>query len=178
MVNLAQHRDRSSHRHQPRSMVNSVGQPALGERSHPCDASNKRLLREGHPLEALQQCEAALAINPHRVENWCDRAEVLACLNRYEEALDNVEQAQELAGFSDPNIWLQKATILILLARYQEALSCCRYVLQRHANHLQAWLFQGVALQRMGHYQEAYRSYRQVITLTQKTVQATAKTAP
>lgn len=94
------------------------------------------------------------------MESWCRRADALAALDRYEDALHSLEQAQELAGFGQPRLWVQKAVILILLNRPQEALSDCNYALWLEPEHAQAWLFRGVSLQRMGRYPEAYRSYR------------------
>jgi tetratricopeptide (TPR) repeat protein len=118
------------------------------------------LLNAGRYEDALGLFEQALALQPHDVESWCRRADALAALDRYEDALHSLEQAQELAGFGQPRLWVQKAVILILLNRPQEALSDCNYALWLEPEHAQAWLFRGVSLQRMGRYPEAYRSYR------------------
>lgn len=119
----------------------------------------KILLEAGLPEAALGQFEFALDLDAHAAEGWAGRGEALACLNRYEEALENLEQAQELAGLSDIAIWIQKATVLILLGRPVEALSCCEYVLMLRPDHTQAWLFRGVAQQRLGEFRAASESY-------------------
>jgi tetratricopeptide (TPR) repeat protein len=124
------------------------------------------MLSTGRYQEALGQFEQALALQPHAIAGWCGRAETLACLNRYEDALSSVEQAQELSSVADAQIWLQKAVILIFLQRYDEALSCCGLILQRHPEHIQALLFQGVARHRLGQHRKAYRSYCRVKALT------------
>lgn len=106
-----------------------------------------RLLLHGGQYErALQQFEQALAWQPHAIAGWCGRAEALACLDRHAAALSSVEQAQALSTVVDTQIWLQKAVLLIWLERYEEALYCCTLILHRHPDHVQAWLFQGVAL--------------------------------
>lgn len=106
-------------------------------------------------------------MNPHDVESWCHRAELLTRLQRYEEALSSLEQAEALAGFPETKICIQKAVLLILLSRYLEALTCCEAVLQQEPDHLQAWLFRGVACHRLGRYREAYRSYGRAIPPTE-----------
>lgn len=126
----------------------------------------RSLLEQGQHCDALHQFEQALKLRPHLIEGWCGRAEGLACLDRYDEALSSLEQAQDLAEYADLRIWVQKAVVLILLQRYEEALSCCAVALQRQPKHVQALLFQGVALHRLGRYRQAYRSYQQVKTLT------------
>ena len=125
----------------------------------------KLMLSRGQYQAALQQFEQGLAL-PHAIAAWCGRSEALACLNRYEEALRSIEQAQMLSDLTDTQIWVQKAVVLIFLQRYEEALSCCTLILQRHPHHVQALLFQGVALHRLGQYRKAYRSYRQVTELS------------
>jgi tetratricopeptide (TPR) repeat protein len=121
--------------------------------------------------DALAQFEQALAVAPHAVDGWYYRADALACLNCYEEALQSLEQAQELDGFEASHIWVQKAVVLILLNRHNEALNCCNQALRKEPNHCQAWLFRGVALHRLGHYQEAYRSYCRASGQTQSNTQ-------
>jgi|GEM_PF-1911172 tetratricopeptide (TPR) repeat protein len=125
-----------------------------------CELS-KLFLQQGRYAEALDLTEQALALHPHDVESWYARAEALACLNRYDEALTSLEQAQELAGFEVAYLWVQKAVVLILLDQPQMALTCCHQALQLEPTHNQAWLFRGVALHRLGRFREAYRSYQQ-----------------
>lgn len=120
------------------------------------------LLDAGQYLAALGQFEQALNHQPHDVESWYGRGEALAGLNRYEEALDSWDQAQELSGFVETRIWVQKATVLILMHQPEAALRCCNYALWLEPEHRQAWLFRGVALHCLGLFQEAERSYNRV----------------
>jgi tetratricopeptide (TPR) repeat protein len=117
----------------------------------------------GRYPEALDQFEQALTAHPHDIESWYSRADALACLGRYEDALQSLEQAQELAGFADTRFWVQKAVLLILLNQPEAALNCCNQVLWRSPSHRQAWLFRGVALHRLGRFRASYRSYQRVL---------------
>ncbi|PZV08962.1 MAG: hypothetical protein DCF32_03505 [Leptolyngbya sp.] len=126
-----------------------------------CELGKIRL-EMGRFEDALGLFEQALALQPHDVESWHNRAEALTCLGRYEDALASLEQAQTLAGFATPRLLVQKAVVLIWLSRLEAALTCCNRALWLNPNHSQAWLFRGVALQRLGRSQEAHRSYRRV----------------
>lgn len=120
----------------------------------------KLYLERGRHQDALTQFEQALTAHPHDVESWYSRAEALACLNRYDDALHSLDQAQELAGVAEIRLWVQKAILLILLDRPQAALNCCNRALWLNPAHTQAWLFRGVALYCMGEFQASYRSYQ------------------
>lgn len=128
-----------------------------------CGEMGKLFLEQGCYQEALAQFEQALALDPHQAENWCGRADTLSCLGRYDEALQSVEQAQALAGLTNPRLWVQKAVLLIVLNQPKLALTCCNQALWRSPSHAQAWLFRGVALHRLGQLRAAYRSYQRVL---------------
>lgn len=124
--------------------------------------TGKLYLEAGRYPEALQQFEQALTVHPHDVESWYGRADALACLSRYDEALHSLEQGQALAGFADARQSVQKAVLLILLNQPEAALNCCNHALWLEPHHTQAWLFRGVALHRLGQFRAAHRSYRRV----------------
>jgi tetratricopeptide (TPR) repeat protein len=75
----------------------------------------KLMLTANRFEDALDQFNQSLKVDPHFVDAWYHRADALACLNRYEDALESLEQAQELAGYEASHIWVQKAVVLILL---------------------------------------------------------------
>lgn len=72
-----------------------------------------------------------LTVHPHDIGSWYSRADSLACLGRYDDALQSLEQAQELAGFAAPQFWLQKAALFILLNQPKAVLNCCNQALRR-----------------------------------------------
>lgn len=57
--------------------------------------------------------------------------------------------------------WVNHAVCLIHLERPEAALAVCDRALILHPHHPQAWLFKGVALQRLNRYGEAYACYNQ-----------------
>jgi tetratricopeptide (TPR) repeat protein len=125
-----------------------------------CCDMGQLYLELGRYQDALLQVEQALAHHPHHIESWYSRADVLACLGRYQDALECLEQAQTLAGYSDRRGWVQKAVLFILIDQPKAALTCCNQALWNSPHHAQAWLFRGVALNRLGRRGDAYRSYR------------------
>lgn len=126
-----------------------------------CELGKIRL-EMGRFQDALELFEQALALQPHDLESWYNRAEALTCLGRYTDALASLEQVQTLAGFATTRLWVQKAVVLLWLNRLESALTCCNRALWLNPDHSQAWLFRGVALHRLGRSKEAYRSYRRV----------------
>ncbi|MDA0266147.1 MAG: tetratricopeptide repeat protein [Cyanobacteria bacterium] len=134
----------------------------LQDQSRISHALGEHLLKSGQWEAALLQFEQALKTDPSAIESWYHHAETLACLNRYAEALTSNQQALILTEFKDIRIWVQRAAILIFMAHPEAALECCNLALFLEPDHAQAWLFRGVALHRLGRYQQAYRSYSRV----------------
>ena len=151
------------------SMPSSLAVPAARKQMRPgldpattlirCCEIGTQLLEKGRYAAALAQFETALNLDAHAVEGWYGRSVALACTNRYQAALDSIDQAQTLVGLSEIRIWIQKATVLMLLERPEAALGCCDYVLWLQPQHAQAWLFRSVALHRLGKFRQAYQSY-------------------
>ncbi|MEO1070432.1 MAG: tetratricopeptide repeat protein [Cyanobacteria bacterium J06638_6] len=122
----------------------------------------KIYLEQGRYRQALEHIEQALALQPHDVDSWYSRANALACLNRYDDAMDSLEQAQSLTGGDDAHLWVQKATLQILLNQPKAALNSSNRAIWLSPHHAQAWLFRGVALHRLGRFDDSYRSYQRV----------------
>ncbi|HEY9887266.1 MAG TPA: tetratricopeptide repeat protein [Candidatus Obscuribacterales bacterium] len=83
-------------------------------------------------------------------------------LNRgeYEAALTHFQQ--DLNADSG-ELLINQAVCLIHLGRAREALALCDRVLTLQPQHPQGWLFKGVALHRLGRYQEAYACYHRAV---------------
>lgn len=92
---------------------------------------------------------------------WYRRGEALANLGHYAEALRYFEEALSLDS-RDADTLVYTAVCLIHLQRPQEALERCDRILSQYPDHSQAWMFRGVALQRLGQYRKAYTAYDRV----------------
>lgn len=89
---------------------------------------------------------------------WYRQGEALANVGHYAEALRYFEEALALDGHH-PDALLYAAVCLIHGQRPQEALERCDRILAQTPDHAQAWMFRGVALQRLGQYRQAYAAY-------------------
>lgn len=76
----------------------------------------------------------------------------------YQAALSCFRQVSQVVPSADTSV--SQAVCLIHLNRPKEALQACEDALLMHHQHAQAWLFRGVALHRLGRFQDAYSSYR------------------
>lgn len=89
---------------------------------------------------------------------WYGQGEALANLGHYAEALRYFEEALALES-DNVDALLYAAVCLIHGQRLQEALEKCDRILAQCPDHAQAWMFRGVALQRLGQYRQAYAAY-------------------
>ncbi|MDY6782733.1 MAG: tetratricopeptide repeat protein [Cyanobacteriota bacterium] len=120
--------------------------------------------------EALEACDRALALDPDNPILWMRRGLLLNDpLGRSDEALESHERALALA----PNYSLalyNRCVVLIALERYEEAASSCSQALQGDGSWGQAapskaWMNRGLALRRLGRYNEALEAYNRAIEL-------------
>ncbi|MEL6384654.1 MAG: tetratricopeptide repeat protein [Cyanobacteria bacterium J06626_18] len=87
-----------------------------------------------------------------------DKAKALLQKGHYEAALQYFRQAEMLETPSaDNSVW--QSICLIHMGRFQVALDLCDRALTLDGDHPQAWLFRGVACQRLGRWREAYACY-------------------
>lgn len=77
----------------------------------------------------------------------------------YPQALQAFQQIPE--GAHTPDDWVNHAVCLIHLNQPETALTICDRALALNHHHAQAWLFKGVALQRLNRFSEAYVCYDQ-----------------
>ena len=76
----------------------------------------------------------------------------------YEAALQSFHQA-DASGSLSVDDYVSQAVCLLHLDQFQTALEVCDRVLATDSNHAKAWLFRGVACQRLGHWRDAYVCY-------------------
>ncbi|NER80639.1 MAG: tetratricopeptide repeat protein, partial [Leptolyngbya sp. SIO1D8] len=90
-------------------------------------------------------------------QSWSDQAHSLLEQGEYGAALEYFRQAVQTAPLADD--YVSQAVCLIHLDRPQEALEMCDRALSLNSGHSRAWLFRGVALHRLGQFDEAYACY-------------------
>jgi tetratricopeptide (TPR) repeat protein len=77
----------------------------------------------------------------------------------YHQALQVFRQVPDSDRTLDDGV--NQAVCLLHLDQPEAALQICNQTLELNATHPQAWLFKGVALYRLGRYDEAYACYAQ-----------------
>jgi tetratricopeptide (TPR) repeat protein len=119
---------------------------------------------------SLSELDDVLMTNPEVDTNWYERGDALANQGRYEEALACFEQAIALNPDMPSAIesWVFRAVMLLYLERFDQALESCDRALAIEPAHPEANLFRGVALQRLGLYREAYRSFDRALGATER----------
>jgi tetratricopeptide (TPR) repeat protein len=122
---------------------------------------------------ALQAFEQATKINAKEATFWLNKSQVLSELQKYQQAIAASEQAIKLIKSSQsPKLthhklaiaFNQKGQNLLKINQDQEALTAFIEALTNSPNHLSAQQGQGIAFYRLGHYQEAIRTFEQVLT--------------
>lgn len=107
--------------------------------------------------------------DPAVVGSWgaeicCQRGNALMSMRRYREALQYFEQAFAMDSTElQLDVLVDRAVCLLHLERFSEALLCCDRILAAAPDHPQAWLFRGVAHQRLGCHRQAYADYRRAV---------------
>lgn len=119
------------------------------------------LLMLNRTEEVLTVCEQMLRLFPC-APAYTYQAEALNALERYQEALDAVEQALQLDPGYLPNL-LKRGTILNHLERYQHALVALEAYLQQHATAATAYKEKGIALFYLQRYEEALAAFEQAL---------------
>ncbi|MGF1568267.1 MAG: tetratricopeptide repeat protein [Nodosilinea sp.] len=96
--------------------------------------------------------------------HWYAQGEALANGEDYGRALRCFEEAAVIAPL-DSAVLLYQAVCLIHLGQPQKALAVTEVLVNGDPAHAQGWLFRGVALNRLGRFQEAYASYDRATAL-------------
>ncbi|WP_052288360.1 tetratricopeptide repeat protein [Leptolyngbya iicbica] len=81
----------------------------------------------------------------------------------YHQALQVFQQVADRDRTLDDSV--NQAVCLLHLDQPEAALEICNQTLELSAAHPQAWLFKGVALYRLGQYDEAYACYAQAAAI-------------
>jgi tetratricopeptide (TPR) repeat protein len=80
---------------------------------------------------------------------------------KYQAALHCLQATEQ--SLQEPENFVLQAVCFILLNQPRAALQVCDRALALEAHHAQAWLFRGVALHRLGRFQESYQCYNRAL---------------
>lgn len=117
-----------------------------------------------HPQDTLERLsEPATQSRLGMGQVWQLRGQAYGELKRYEEALSAYAYASEALG-ATAELHVSQAVCCLHLEQPAAALEHCDRALVLEAGHSRAALFRGVALQRLGCYDAAYRAYGQALS--------------
>lgn len=122
------------------------------------------LLMAGKHVEALNECEAALALNPDSATVWLTRALALEKLVRGDEAIDAGARALSLAA-DDMRIHGAYAALLHRLGRRKEALTAFDALLARWPDAAEAHAGRALLLHETGQFEAALRASDRALDL-------------
>lgn len=118
----------------------------------------------GHPKQALDCFDKALAIAPWFWPVWTNKALVLRSLNRHNEALDSINKALELDPSSDAAL-INKGSLLNKLRQFDQAIDCFDEAL-RVKNYLyEAWSGKGDSFMSLGRFDDALICFNKSLAL-------------
>jgi tetratricopeptide (TPR) repeat protein len=125
-------------------------------------SKGNQLFKEAKYEEALRYYEQAIRINENSVTTWHNRGSTLRKLKRYEEALSSYDKALDL----NPNFifaWRKKAEILASdLNCSEQSIYCYEQIISIDCNDHRAWIERGLQLFRLGKFQEALDSLKNI----------------
>jgi serine/threonine-protein kinase len=91
----------------------------------------RSLLREKKDGEAIQECEAALALSPHQPQAHEVRGRALLALGRHEEAESAFEMYLRTGGVTKPDIFRGRGLARMKLGKYPEAVEDYTWALEQ-----------------------------------------------
>lgn len=127
------------------------------------------LLSLGRRAEALQQFDAALAIDPRHLHALIRRGNTLVELARHEEALETYDRALEVAP-TVIDALVNRGAALRALERHEEALDTYARALKVDPRSFEALYNLGNALRELGRYSEALENYERALAIVPNNV--------
>jgi tetratricopeptide (TPR) repeat protein len=127
--------------------------------------------RAGRCLEALANCDRALALRPDHAETLSNRGNVLADLKRFAEALASYDKALRIEpSFAEAHY--NRGLLLKGLKRFEEALASFDRALAICPDHAQAHNSRGNVLHELGRNEEALAGYDKALAIRQDFAEA------
>jgi tetratricopeptide (TPR) repeat protein len=136
------------------------------------------LWQVGRIEESLDAFDRAVSINPEEYDTWIMKGHLLAFLGRYDESLQAFDRAAGIDG-SRPEMkaspWVLKGNALLVMGRCEEADETYKNVTElsfsdESAGHYlsNAWRGRGIALAKLGTYNESIEAFNRSIEFDSK----------
>jgi tetratricopeptide (TPR) repeat protein len=125
----------------------------------------------GKNVDALENYDRALALQPRHAEALSNRGNTLKALKRFDEALDSFDRAL-VAQPDYPTALSNRGAVLFEMARYEEALATYDRSLAIRPDQVVALYNRGGALQKLGRFEEALASYDRALAISPGLVEA------
>ena len=129
--------------------------PSMGQSEPPAAAPDVvSRLEEGDLEGALQEYDGRLGANPRDAVAWFEKAEVLAMMDRPEDALDAYSHCLEIDP-ANARALAEKAGLLMSLGNFEEGLITLRTLIERNPAHVEEFLTRAEDLRHKGEPREA-----------------------
>ena len=117
--------------------------------------------QQGHPEQGADLIRQALRLSPDVATAWFNRANILAGIGRYHEALNSYDRAIELSG--EATVRHHRARLLLENGRAADALADLEQILAVQPENVAVLKDCAAALSSLGRSQEARRYYESVL---------------
>jgi len=122
------------------------------------------LSRLGRNVEAIENCDRAIAAKPDFTQAHLLRAKLLSDLRRHDDALAGIDTLLAIApNFAEA--WLGRGNVLFELKRYHEALAACERALALKPRLAEAWLGRGNILNELERHDDALAAFDKALAL-------------
>lgn len=121
---------------------------------------------------AIRYCNRILKAQPKNIEALDCKAESLAELTNYKEALECYDKIIEINSDDNNEILYNKASLFENLEKYDKAIECYNGILENQSDDTKAMIFKGIAYEEMKEYEEALECYNKIIEVDPKSYPA------
>ncbi|MBP0028391.1 tetratricopeptide repeat protein [Roseofilum sp. Guam] len=115
--------------------------------------------------ESLLSYDKSIELEPNHYYAWHNRGSNLDKLERYKEAVSSYQKAIELKPGKLSTLNNIGTILCDNLERYEEAIHCFDELIKIDEKNSTAWYNRGVALRKLGRYEEAISSYKKTIEM-------------
>jgi TolB-like protein/Flp pilus assembly protein TadD len=123
------------------------------------------LLYDWDFLAAEKEVRRAIELNPNRISNYSDYAEVLLATGRHDEAMQQIRRKEEIDPIAAKKSH-SRAALLYYAKRYDEAITYAQSALAADPNAFHVHLWLGLALEQKQHFAAALAELKKAVELS------------